>query len=182
MSFPNTTIKINNENILVRQFNSGDSVEELTRLLNISYKPLADIGLKFLASHQDSKITLERISEGICLIALLNEKIIATITYVYPKNTSGTPWYNKPNVTEFGQYAVDPKIQKIGIGTALLNMIEKYAFINGVEELACNTSEKAQHLIDFYTKRGYRFIEYVQWEVTNYRSVVLSKKLSNFYK
>ena len=29
-----------------------------------------------------------------------------------------------------------------------------------------------------YTKRGYRFIEYSQWDIVNYRSVILSKRLS----
>ena len=32
-------------------------------------------------------------------------------------------------------------------------------------------------LIDYYQKRSYRFIEYVDWDVTNYRSVILSKSL-----
>jgi hypothetical protein len=47
----------------------------------------------------------------------------------------------------------------------------------GFSEIALDTSERAHHLIQMYEKRGYRFVEYFQWEVTNYRSVVLSKKL-----
>jgi len=35
----------------------------------------------------------------------------------------------------------------------------------------------ADHLIKMYESRGYRFIEYHQWGITNYRSVVMSKKL-----
>ena len=59
-----------------------------------------------------------------------------------------------------------------------------YAFINGYAfrnpatlSVTLDTAEGAEHLIRTYEKRGYRFIEYVQWEVTNYRSVVMSKKL-----
>jgi hypothetical protein len=44
-------------------------------------------------------------------------------------------------------------------------------------ELAVDTAEPARHLIDWYTRLGYRFIEYAQWDVTNYRSVVMSKPI-----
>ena len=48
---------------------------------------------------------------------------------------------------------------------------------DGAAELALDTAEPARHLIDWYTRLGYRFIEYAQWDVTNYRSVVMSKRL-----
>jgi len=46
-----------------------------------------------------------------------------------------------------------------------------------VAELALNTSELATGLISMYMKKGYRFIEYVQWDDVNYQSVILSKAL-----
>ena len=64
-----------------------------------------------------------------------------------------------------------------GIGSAMLELIENRAAELGAEELALDTAEGAIHLIDYYKKRGYRFIEYVDWDITNYRSVILSKRL-----
>jgi len=46
-----------------------------------------------------------------------------------------------------------------------------------LEELALDTAEGASHLIKYYSDKGYRFIEYINWEITNYRNVVLSEKL-----
>ena len=49
----------------------------------------------------------------------------------------------------------------------------------GALELALDTPEDARHLVDRYTRRGYRFIEHADWRPgTNYLSVILSKSLS----
>jgi len=43
--------------------------------------------------------------------------------------------------------------------------------------VAVDTAEGAAHLITFYRARGYRQVAYAQWDHTNYRSVILSKRL-----
>jgi hypothetical protein len=43
--------------------------------------------------------------------------------------------------------------------------------------MALDTAEPAAHLIAFYNRLGYRFIEHAQWRMTNYRSVIMSKTL-----
>ncbi|MBW1796697.1 MAG: GNAT family N-acetyltransferase, partial [Deltaproteobacteria bacterium] len=48
---------------------------------------------------------------------------------------------------------------------------------DGASELALDTAEQATHLINWYERLGYRFIEYVDWDVTNYRSVIMSKRV-----
>jgi ribosomal protein S18 acetylase RimI-like enzyme len=63
------------------------------------------------------------------------------------------------------------------MGTKLLKHVEEYATKNGYKHLVCDTAENAKGLIDYYSKRGYRFIDYVKWNHTNYRSVVLAKEL-----
>jgi len=63
----------------------------------------------------------------------------------------------------------------------LLKEVEVEASKNGVEELALDTAEPAIHLIEFYKKRGYRFIEYTQWDEVNYRSVIMSKNFKRSY-
>jgi hypothetical protein len=47
----------------------------------------------------------------------------------------------------------------------------------GYGELAIDTAEPARHLIEFYARRGYRHIEWVQWRSKSYRSAILSKRL-----
>ena len=59
----------------------------------------------------------------------------------------------------------------------MMDIIEGKAKALGADELALDTAEGASHLIGYYEKRGYRFMEYVNWDVTNYRSVIMSKTI-----
>jgi ribosomal protein S18 acetylase RimI-like enzyme len=83
----------------------------------------------------------------------------------------------RPDVALIGQLAVEPVYQGRGIATRLIRRAETRAEDDGAAELALDTAEPAQHLIDWYARLGFRFIEYAQWDVTNYRSVVMSKPL-----
>jgi hypothetical protein len=47
----------------------------------------------------------------------------------------------------------------------------------GAREIALDTAEPATHLVSWYTRLGFRFVEHWQWSYTNYRSVVLSRAL-----
>jgi GNAT superfamily N-acetyltransferase len=155
-----------------------DDLNELTLLLNRAYKQLADLGFRYLATHQDVKTTKERIEKATCLVAIYANKIIGTVCYYSPENASGCEWYERENVATFGQFGVEPELQKSGIGGMLVDEIEKLAIQDNTGELAIDTAEGASHLINFYKKRGYRHVGYIQWDVTNYRSVILSKKLN----
>jgi GNAT superfamily N-acetyltransferase len=163
--------------LIIRPIDPDDSIEDLTLLIRRAYQQLADIGLRYLATHQDADTTRKRIKNAECFVAEYESKIIGTITYNPPKKTSGTPWYGRPGIAHFQQFAVEPELQKRRIGTKMMEFIEKHAKNGGAEELALDTSEKAVHLIEWYTKMGYRFIEFADWDITNYRSIILSKKL-----
>ena len=121
--------------IHIRPFSSSDDIEELTQLLNRSYKKLSDKGFQYLASHQDSKITKQRIDEGQCFIALFENKLIATITYYSPSQASGNEWYDQSFVASYGQFAVDEKFQKTGIGGRLLEFVENLAKSDNAKEI-----------------------------------------------
>lgn len=166
------------EVITVRMILPSDSFAEMTALLHRSYKPLADMGLRFVATHQDVPVTEERaMTNGLCLVAVCGEQLIGTITVNYPGWTMGSAWYERPEIAHFGQFAVLPEFQKLGLGTLLLTASEALARVMGASEIALDTSEHAHHLLRYYENRGYRFVEYVQWEEVNYRSKTLSKRL-----
>ncbi|MEQ1723419.1 MAG: hypothetical protein ABL930_09605 [Pseudobdellovibrio sp.] len=97
--------------------------DEITALLHRSYAPLAKNGMQYLASHQSSEKTIERLNEGESYLYLNEEKIVGTITLRPHQSKSACEWYNKENIFSFGQFA--------------------------------------------------------KWDVTNYRSVVMSKALTN---
>lgn len=166
-----------NIDIVIRRLSSSDSLEDLTVLLHRSYKYLSDLGFRYVATYQDIETTKRRVNKGDTFVAESLGRIVGTITLRRVDSTSGSPWYKRDDVTSFGQFAVDPELQGRGIGTALLNTVEQAARTGKVRELALDTAEGAKHLRSFYERRGYRFIEFVNWSVTNYRSVILSKTL-----
>lgn len=169
---------VGNKDFQIRRFDEEkDSVTELTGLLHRAYKRLADMGLNFVATYQGDEETKKRISKGECFVTTLNDTVIGTVTLYKDRRKSSCKWYANDGVSYFGQFAVEPEYQNLGIGSRIMEFIEAYAKESGLRELALDTSEKAQHLIDYYDKRGYRFIQHHEWDRVNYRSVVMSKTL-----
>jgi predicted N-acetyltransferase YhbS len=162
----------------VRRLTDTDSIPELTRLLHRSYGPLAAMGMRFLASHQSDAVTRKRAAGGDCFIAVIDGAIVGTIVFMPAARTDGTPWLDRPEVASLGQFAVEPELQRGGLGVRLMEQVEERAKESGAAEIALDTAEPARHLIEWYEKRGYRLIEYAQWDHTNYRSAIMSKSLS----
>lgn len=162
--------------ITIRPFSKTDSVSELTSLLHRAYKRLADIGLYFVATYISEDDMQGFIERGECFVADLNGKIIGTIL-LYPMDKNTPEIYQRNDLQVFGKFAVEPEYQYKGIGGMLMDFIEKYVKEKGIKELALDTAEQAQHLIDYYSKRGYKQVGYYKWRTTNYRSVVMTKRL-----
>jgi GNAT superfamily N-acetyltransferase len=162
--------------VLIRRL-SMDEFTELTALLHRAYASLADMGLRYVATYQDEETTRVRCAAGETYVAESEGALCGTITFRPAALTMGTPWYDRPEVASFGQFAVEPTLQGKGIGALLMDVVEARARETGATELALDTAEPAAHLIELYERRGYRFIEHAQWDVTNYRSVIMSKRL-----
>jgi GNAT superfamily N-acetyltransferase len=81
-------------------------------------------------------------------------------------------------VAVVSQFAVEPGFQGRGIGGRLLDHAEARARHLGAAQVALDTAEGAAHLIRLYAARGYRHVGTVRWDVTNYKSVVMSKGLA----
>jgi len=128
--------------IVVRRFQADDSIKELTALLHRAYRGLAARGLNFTASYQDEALTAARMRDGICLIGIIEKRIIATAT-IYQRRTSLARWYSREGLASFGQFAVDPAYQRRNIGTRLLQIVEKRAKRLGCRELALDTAKAA---------------------------------------
>jgi GNAT superfamily N-acetyltransferase len=172
--------------IEVRLLRQTDSFEELTRLLHRAYAAQVAMGLRPLAGRQDAETTRKRCTSGDCFLAILHEpgagpggRIVGTILFHEVEDAKGPPWFQNKFVDSFSQFGVDPDLQGRGIGQRLLDAAEQRARDCGATELALSMAEPDTALRAFYTRRGYRFIEYWQWPYTNYRSAILSKTLSN---
>ena len=162
----------------VRLIENGDSLEALTTLLHRAYAPLAAMGFRYQASYQDVETTRQRIAKGECYLMLQGDRIVATILLIPPSAQAFyCAWYNRQDVAELSQFAVEPGLQRLGLGGQLLAMAERRASELGAAEVALDTAEGAAHLTKFYRAQGYREVGYEQWDHANYRSVIFSKQL-----
>lgn len=167
-----------NHQVDIRPLREEDEIPAITVLLHSAYAPLASMGFHYLASHQDDGMTLHRLRAGWAFVGVLSGQIVATVTLRASDPDSPCEWYRNPRVFTFGQFAVRPDLQRQGLGHNLMQRLEHEAANRGAEELALDTSEGATHLCGWYSSLGYRFIQHISWDDTNYRSVVLSKSLT----
>ncbi len=159
----------------IRPIAPFDSLSDITDLLHRAYAPLRQQGLHYVASNQDEATTRRRIARGECYVVECDRRVVGTVTFRTARETRGCEWYDRAGVASFEQLAVEPPLQGRGIGGALVDIVEQKARATGAVEISLDTSEKAESLIAWYFRRGYRFVQWVRWEVVNYRSVVLSK-------
>ncbi|HSQ60775.1 MAG TPA: GNAT family N-acetyltransferase [Acidobacteriota bacterium] len=164
--------------ILIRDIRDDDSVPEITALLHAAYAGLAALGFRYVATYQDDDVTRRRLARGLPLIVEREGRMIGTVTLYPPHPEAYVPWYRRPDVYSCGQFGVLPEFQGQGIGARVMDEVERRARERGAAELALDTAEGASRLIAWYERRGHRLVAHVQWPVTNYRSVVLSKALS----
>lgn len=162
----------------VRAWTEADDITALTALLHKAYRPLLDAGMNYHAGTQDDATTLRRISGGRHCWVIDGAVLLATVTLSPPPLPRGCEWYERDDVASIGQFAVHPDWQGRGLGQALMEHAERAAARLGAAEVAVDTSERATHLIRWYERLGYRRVGYADWDVTNYRSVVLSKTLN----
>jgi ribosomal protein S18 acetylase RimI-like enzyme len=60
----------------------------------------------------------------------------------------------------------------------MFDAAENQASDSGCRQLVLDTAEGATQLREWYERRGFRVVDHVQWDVTNYRSVVMLKTLN----
>jgi len=115
-------------------------LEQLTSILHSAYKPLAEKGMRYLASHQPTAKTLERLCEGESYLIFCKDELIGTVTLYTEKFDSTCEYYRKQGVYSFGQFAVVPSLQGNGIGSRAMDFVENRAKEIGAKELALDTS------------------------------------------
>ncbi|MBL8990159.1 MAG: GNAT family N-acetyltransferase [Phycisphaerae bacterium] len=171
--------------VVVRRLRPTDSIPELTELLHRAYAKQTAMGLHALASHQSPEVTRSRVSKGECFVAVaserapegVRERLVGTIMFQEPAWGKGPRWFQRPDVCNFSQFAVEPSMQGSGIGLLLLEAVERRAAELGFRELALSTAEPDANLVRFYRNRGFRDVEHYDWGVTNYTSLIMSKAL-----
>lgn len=166
------------ENLLIRAVSEDDSFDRMTDILHAAYAPLGAKGMQYVAVSQPVEVTRKRCAQGQCYIALIDDEMVGTVTLRDPMKTDEYhPYYAQEGVAVFGQFGVDPTVQRQSVGTRMMQYLEGRARELGAREIACDTSVHADHLRAWYTGMGYVEVDTADWLDTNYQSVILAKAL-----
>lgn len=166
------------DEVLIRPYQDGDPIPEITAMLHRAYAPLAAAGMRYLATHQDDATTLRRLTDGYSLVAECGGRVVGVISAYWGSPEEHCSYYRRENLMYFGQFGVDPSMQGTGLGRKLYNAIEDYVRCQGVKEIALDTSERATDLISLYRAWGFEVVGEVRWHEANYRSVVMAKPMN----
>lgn len=173
------------DRIDIRLLAARDSFEALTRLLHQAYAPLAERGMNFTAATQSIDTTQRRAAEGQCFVAERRGRIVGTVTVCGPYDLRVAPWvagvpaFRDRDTAHFHQFAVDPGVQRQGLGRRLVAECERWARERGYKRMALDTAEPAIELRTLYRRLGYAEVSHVQWEGKTYRSVIMEKPLDH---
>ncbi|MFO7869376.1 MAG: GNAT family N-acetyltransferase [Bacteroidales bacterium] len=163
------------------------SWEEITQLLNSAFRQRAEKGMHYVAANQSVEDTIRRVDGDICLVALINNKLVGTVT-LHIKNVqrNNKKWFYESSYGYLTQLAVNPQYMSSGIGRKLQNECIQLCYKNKVDAMFVDTSVHAKDLVDWYQRLGAQKVEYISYSKTNYYSVrfrtrVMGKKFNNTY-
>lgn len=169
--------------IEIRPLAARDSLDALTALLHRAYAPLAAAGMNYTAATQTADVTARRAAEGQCFVAVRSGEMVGTVTVAGPYDesvapwTADVPWFRDADTAHLHQFAVDPRVQRQGLGQRLVLACETWARERGYRLLALDTAIPAAHLRALYRRLGYADVGTMQWEGRTYRSVIMRKAL-----
>ena len=164
--------------LLIRRLAPEDSLEEITDLLHRAFAPLGRMGLTCGCIAQSAATTALRIARGTCFVALRDRRIVGTVTVERPDAGHQLTWYRRPGTASAHQLGVEPGVQHQGCGTRLLAVAEQWSAARGYVEFALDTPRRARHLVAWYRAHGFTPVDDVRHAGKRYRSVVLSKPIS----
>lgn len=171
--------------VQIRPLAPGDSIAALTALVHRAYAPLAAAGLNFTAASQSEALTVERIGDGHCLLALRGDELVGTVTVARAHDGNRHPWARasawllRDDVAHLFQFAVEPAVQGAGLGRALMQAAEDHVLASGRRAVALDTALPATHLRQRYARAGYTEQHQLQWHGKTYRSVLMVKPLAD---
>lgn len=161
--------------------------EEITEVIHQAFIEKKEKGMNYLGSYQTVEITKKRVGDGICLVALLNKKVVGTMTVKFFKPTrKGKKWHNETMYAYASQDAVLPEYKGLGIGRKLQNKRIEICQENNVDELLMHTSTYAQDILNWWKRQGAQKIELISGTATNYYSIrmrlpICGRKFNKYY-
>jgi GNAT superfamily N-acetyltransferase len=128
----------------------------LAELLRKAYVSNTELGIHFAAAHADTEAAKKHIANNICYFLEEEGQLLGTISLRMPWGPNPGP----AGVPHIGWLAVSPTAGKKGIGSSLLDFIEKNIARDQLKCPAVTLGTAVEHpwLPQLYEKRGYEKI------------------------
>lgn len=148
---------------------AAEDLELLLALTHRSYAGNRELGFHFYGSRETIEDVREVHAAGALWKLVDAGRLIGSIRLQeYPDH---------PGALYINRMCVEPSEQRRGLGNVLLRFAEAEAGRRGLGNLKLDTAKNFEKLVSWYARKGFRVISEIQWDVTNYRSVVMEKTL-----
>ncbi|SFQ11330.1 Acetyltransferase (GNAT) family protein [Variovorax sp. 770b2] len=174
---PEAVEPMKKEDVVIRMFGASDSLEALTSLINRAYATLDGGGFRLEGADQSVERTRQKIDQGACLVAVLNDALVGTLTVRAGFENPVCAYLARPDIVCRYQHAVAPEARGRGIGHALMLESERWARELYFDEIVGYTAEGHAWKRAYWQRNGIVEVDRVQWPGDAFFSVVGAKRL-----
>ena len=121
-----------------------DQILEITESAFVKYKELAGTEYDLPALKETREIIADDIKNKLVLVAYINGKVVGSVRVAVNGETA-----------YLSRFGVNPEFQNLGIGKALMNLVDINMKVLGVKQLQLHTASKIKSLVCFYNGRGF---------------------------
>ena len=121
-----------------------EQIMEITGSAFVKYKELAGTQHSLAALNETRETVAEDIKNKLVLVAYINGKVVGSVRV----EVNGETAY-------LSRFGVSPDYQNLGIGKALMNLVDINMKVLGVKQLQLHTASKIKSLVCFYYGRGF---------------------------
>ncbi len=140
MSMANSGFEIRNATM-----DDIDEIQEITHAAFLKYVELAGIEGDIAALTETADDVKHDIESHMVLVAYINGKVVGSVRV---KRLSD-------DVAYLYRFGVHPNFQNLGIGKALMNLVDINMKVRGFKQLQLHTGAKIKPLVIFYYGRGF---------------------------
>jgi len=161
--------------------------EQITELLHLAFAEKKEKGMSYLATHQDAETTKKRVGDGVCLVALIDDKLVGTASFqIKTPDKFNKRWHNEKLYAYASQLAVHSDFKGMGLGNKLQSERIRLCAENNVDELLGHTSIYAKEILSWWKRQGAQYVEFISSAATNYYAIrfripIKGKRYNNIY-
>ncbi|MBE7049857.1 MAG: GNAT family N-acetyltransferase [Ruminococcaceae bacterium] len=124
--------------------NDVAQIREITMEAFRKYKELAKTDYPLAALNESDEDIINDIENNLVLVAYINGKVVGSVRVSVDGDTA-----------YLSRFGVNPEYQNLGIGKALMNLVDINMKVRGVKKIQLHTGAKIKSLIIFYYGRGF---------------------------